>query len=626
MTAKDPISPTPATDSPSVPDSWLDCDGTNLFSDLDIAAIQDIRSQFTPLTFVAGQTVITADEPADRIFLVVTGKARLWSTDIDSPQTLLTLGPGDQFGETSVTGNAVYHDTVTALTYLEVLSCPVAVWNELTATYPKLTHNLCRGLSRKLVNLKQLKGKQRPRGLYSIAIVCADAAAPRIADQVICRLRNTGTVLSAMELMPESTQRRVALTHGRTIVDTELDVAISRALGSNQSVAVVACCEDSARRAIAQCDQVLIFTDTGTTESWGGRMADYAASCKKRTLVARLVRKAESVEAFENTDQIRSLNVRLAESVEPGDESNAYRIEAACIRRVVRAIQRKRIGLALGGGGAKGLAHIGVLEVLAKHQIEFDFIAGTSAGAIVAAAHASGMTMDRAADLFRQEMTPPRLLRSFSAGRRLFLLKTFRSNRLQNVMRRYLGDLQFHQLNVPIAITAVDLLQGELLTYEHGDVVESILASINHPVFGKPIMRDGRALVDGGVLMNVPAAVLADAGCDQMIVVDVGSDLSTKFARDKKGRTRSPGYLSTMIRTLEVTQQHLIGIHRDHGDLLIQPDTSEFRLEDFHDVDALVEKGRVAARDAVTRIRALLSQAAWTDRVAPIYGQGTGGY
>ena len=173
-------------------------------------------------------------------------------------------------------------------------------------------------------------------------------------------------------------------------------------------------------------------------------------------------------------------------------------------------------------------------------------------------------------------------------------------------LRRHLGDLQFHQLGVPVAITAVDLISGDQLTYDTGDVVDAVLASINHPVFGRPIMRNGQALVDGGVLMNVPAAILAGARCDKIVSVDVGSELSSKFARDGKGVMRSPGYLATMIRTIEVTQQHLISIHRDHSDLLIQPATSEFRLEDFHEVDQLVERGRAAGGEALSQLQDLL--------------------
>ena len=282
------------------------------------------------------------------------------------------------------------------------------------------------------------------------------------------------------------------------------------------------------------------------------------------------------------------------------------KFSSSSVTRLNRTLNEQRIGLALGGGGARGIAHIGVLEVLKRENVVFDSIAGTSAGAIVAAAYGAGFSPSEVGDFFRKEMIPPKFFASQGATRRMFLLHSFRGGRFESKLRRYLDHLTFAQADLPLAITTLDLISGEQQIRRSGDLVKAVLQSINHPVFGRPIIQDGQMLVDGGVLMNVPASVLRSEGCDHVISIDVGSTLATDYGIDRSGKLRAPSYLSTLLRTMDISRRHSSALHREESDLIIIPETSKFRIEDFHAVDQLIEAGRKAGENAVANVKRVI--------------------
>lgn len=295
--------------------------------------------------------------------------------------------------------------------------------------------------------------------------------------------------------------------------------------------------------AIRQCDRVVFFRDNELSLQWFERAIK--ENTKPRTIIADLVDPSSQHQRRTQTAHGTSVMIRMRA---PGGFYS--KVNLADIERLRRILIGCRIGLALGGGGARGMAHIGVLRVLHQAGVVVDAVAGTSAGAIVGAAFAAGIEMDDLQETFRHEFVPPRWMAATVLGRRLFMLAAFRGQRINQILRRSLDDCQFDDLAIPLATTSVDLVRGETVIHRKGDVVDGVLASINHPVFGKPILRDDQALVDGGLLMNVPASVLAAEGCDAIISVDVGVELPSGFGRDTRRGPRAPGYLATILHKL----------------------------------------------------------------------------
>ena len=189
------------------------------------------------------------------------------------------------------------------------------------------------------------------------------------------------------------------------------------------------------------------------------------------------------------------------------------------------------VGLALGGGGARGLAHIGVLRVIEREKIPVHFIAGTSMGGIIGAAYAAGVPIETIAEVglqIRKRLEQFRLLDVKLTGRGLI-----KGTRLYRQLASLLGEeLVFADLKIPLALMAVDILTGREVVLRDGRVVDAIRATMSVPVVFEPVPRDEFLLVDGGILNNVPVDVVCQWGAQVKIAVDVMPD----FPRNRAGQ------------------------------------------------------------------------------------------
>jgi NTE family protein len=289
---------------------------------------------------------------------------------------------------------------------------------------------------------------------------------------------------------------------------------------------------------------------------------------------------------------------------------------------------RPRIGLVLSGGGARGAAHIGVLEVLDQLHIPIDAIAGTSMGAVVGGLYASGLSATEIAtvanslnwqDAFhdrppRTELTYRRkeedesFLVNFPLGVRdwSFVLPKglIKGQSLEMLLRRLTLPVatinSFDALPTPFRAVATDLASGECVVMNSGDLASAMRASLSAPGLFVPVERDGHVLVDGGVADNLPIDVARSMNVDILIVVDVGAPL---FARDRLGSATaiSNQMLSILIRRDATRQLQTLG----QTDILISPTMGNYSSFDFGIVPKAMAAGSKAAQDASQRLRQL---------------------
>jgi NTE family protein len=256
--------------------------------------------------------------------------------------------------------------------------------------------------------------------------------------------------------------------------------------------------------------------------------------------------------------------------------------------------QRPRVGLALSGGVARGNAHVGVLRVLEENNIPIDYIAGTSAGALVAAAYAAGMTVDEIAEIGRN-------MRWRDIGRVTLSRLGVQSNaRMEEFARARLPIKRFEDLRIPLAIVATDLKTGLPVIITEGDVAFAIRASCALPGWYVPVTDEhGRQLVDGGLVANIPTAAVRALGADLVIAVDVNSE-GAKFI----GPPHS--LIGVLLQSIMVVQR-TAAIHQLHdADIVISPKTGHIRWDEMGRVEELITLGERAARSTVERIKHLL--------------------
>lgn len=254
-----------------------------------------------------------------------------------------------------------------------------------------------------------------------------------------------------------------------------------------------------------------------------------------------------------------------------------------------------RVGLALSGGAARGIAHVGVLKALAEYEIPIDFIAGTSAGAIVGGALASGMPISEIEVMGRT-------LRWRDFGRMTMSRLGVQSNeRLEKYLRERLPVTRFEDLPIPLAVVATDLQSGTAVVMrDEGDVPFAIRASCAIPGWYVPVTdSEGRQLVDGGLVAGLPTSMVREMGADLVIGVDVNGEGATFI-----GSTHS--VISVLLQSMLVVQRTAALVQLEQADCLIIPRVAHIRWDEIGRGEEFMAAGYDAAVEAVPNIRALI--------------------
>ncbi len=258
-------------------------------------------------------------------------------------------------------------------------------------------------------------------------------------------------------------------------------------------------------------------------------------------------------------------------------------------------MERKKIGIALSGGGARGFAHVGVLKVLAEHNIPIDMIAGTSAGSIVGGALAAGMSVDEITTLSKGIGYTNTMRPSLRFGGMLS------SAPLGRLLHRHFPVTGFEEMPIPFAAVAFDLGKSEkVILKDNGDLITAIRASCAVPGIFAPVRcEDGRMLVDGGVVSPMPADIVRAMGADIVIAVDL-------LACGATFRLDSWTGFGIIIQSALATLQAASRNEHIHADIVIEPQIAHLRPDQIGKRDEFIELGEQAARSHIDAIKDLL--------------------
>jgi NTE family protein len=256
---------------------------------------------------------------------------------------------------------------------------------------------------------------------------------------------------------------------------------------------------------------------------------------------------------------------------------------------------RPGIGLALGGGFARGFAHLGVLQVLEQNHVPISHIAGTSVGSILGAAYASGAPLARI-------VATCRTLRFRDIARwRVSRLGLASNQRLGGLIERVFEARHFEDLRIPMAVVATDLANGEPVVFTHGNLVDAIRASCAFPGLFQPVEIGTRCLADGGLVAPVPTRAARELGAAHVVGVSVGMH---------DGYRGAPSNIFQVVsRAVSAAQKHQHEVWERHADLVLRPDVQSLAWDDFDHAEQAIEAGAGAARRALPRIEKLLGKA-----------------
>ena len=259
-------------------------------------------------------------------------------------------------------------------------------------------------------------------------------------------------------------------------------------------------------------------------------------------------------------------------------------------------MHKLKIGLALGSGGAKGLAHIGVIKTLIKNNIPIDFIAGSSIGAMVGGAYAAIKDIEKV-EKIALEANWKQILSLIDPSLGQGLIK---GKKIKNFMESYIGKVHFKDLNIPLSVVATDLKTGEAVFINEGEVASAVRASISYPLVFKPVERENKLLTDGGLSYPIPVNIVKKMGADLVIAVNLDTD---HFANNQN---KTLGFYKIANNSINLLRYHLSCWNIKNADIVVTPKNGYVGWNKFLDGKDIILSGERAMKLAMPQLRKLM--------------------
>ena len=543
--------------------------------------------------YKSGDTIFDQGDPGDSMLLLAHGRIKITVAHASGDDKFVDyLSVGEHFGEMAILTGQARAVTMTAVMDSRLLELKREDFQTLIQQVPGLAANVSRALGYRLrreTTGQKIRNVSRVIGIVAPAedandkqltvdlinkLTCAmdeqQITIRVIADQASSISKTN--CLKALEIPSDiDSQAKAKWVHGQLAEQCLSDLTL-------------VCLSDSdpqdLARLLTQCEQVFWLSSPSNAQETKSK---YQTLLKLESLLADkihwgwLLPEGFNIENIPTPpDDLPSLDLKIVMS----KSSQSSRHERMSISRLVRCMRKTRLGLALGGGAARGMAHLGVLKAFEQEGIFFDLIAGTSAGALIAAPYAYGNTPEQCTEFFRKDLRPGWFFRHIPKGNEWYMLYQFRMRKWDGLLRRRIGNAKLEQFLTPVSTVTADLITGRQVVRDRGDATHAILESINLPDIAKPIMRDGMALVDGGIVNNIPSDILPERGADLVLGVDISTQIAHRFGKNTPetpaDQLRSPGQWQTIRRSKEVQDFHITALHNKTVDQMIVVDTSMF--------------------------------------------------
>lgn len=598
---------------------------TPTFRDLDAQLLTDLESELEPVSLYSGEGLLREGEPGDSIHIVISGRLRVVRrTSSGEPTVLAELGPGETVGEMALIANEARSADVYAVRDTQLARLSRAAIERLLVRHPMATLlMLARGPVARVRRMSS--GGPQLAPIATIAIVPGGPSAPLEAfGEQLCeslsRLGTTRLVTSALidrQLGREgAAQAFERHGHGGRLLEWLAEQELEHRFVVYQSDPGLT---PWTERTTRQADHVIIVADAaadprpGEIETdWLDRLDQPSGHRVPRTLA--LVYRSGAT-PFNTARWLssrpalaRHLHVRL-------DRRDDF-------DRVARLLTGRAIGLVLGGGFARGLAHVGVLRAFHELGIPIDLIGGSSMGAMIGAQHLLGWDGDRIV----HELSTA-LAKSFDDMTIPFVAFK-RGGKYSKVVQRFFGDALIEDLWLPYFCTSSNLNRANLKIHTSGSLASALLATTRAPGVFPPVVIDGELHVDGGLINNVPVDVMKTFsnqgivfGVDvspphevKPVVDDYGDDISgwqamwRRFNPTRAKRSYRPSILLVLMRLIEFGGISYRLRAASHADVYISPDVLRFKRNDFHAAAEIADAGYQAAHAALTEWQTRTSQ------------------
>jgi predicted acylesterase/phospholipase RssA/CRP-like cAMP-binding protein len=581
------------------------------FRELDPAVLADLESEFDPVALYGGEALFRAGDVGDSLYIVVSGRLRVVARAPGGTERVVAeLGPGETVGEMAIITGERRSADVYAGRDTQLARLSKAAVERVLERYPRATLLiLAGGLVNRVRDMSS--GTRRGTAIATVAIVPAAPGVPLgpFGERLSAALSRLGTTLYlTSDRVDAALERRgAAQAYDREGGATRLLEWLAVQEREHRFVLYQSDsdCSPWTERVLRQADHVVIVADSSGDAAPGEieteLLSREQASRTRRTL-ALLYRNGatprDTLRWLTGRTLDRHLHLRFDEPDDFG--------------RLARMLTGNAVGLVLGGGFARGLAHLGVLRALRELDIHIDAIGGSSMGAMVAAQWALGWDASR---IVHETCTS--FASSFDDMTMPFLAFK-RGGKHTRFLKGFFGDTQIEDLWVPYFCASANLNRAELKIHTRGSLATAVLASTRAPGVFPPVVIDGELHVDGGLINNTPVDVMRTFSNEGIVVgvdvspphelnlvADYGGDVSGwravwhRFNPTKGKRIYRPSILLVLMRVIEFGG---ISSGRDKAafaDLYIEPDLLRFKRNDFHAAADMAEVGYRAARKAL---------------------------
>ena len=590
-----------------------------LIGSLDEELLRFVEARVEWKRLRAGDVLFRAGDASDELYFVVGGRLRALT---DDGRVLNEMSASESVGEVALLSGEPRSATVVAVRDSELVQVSRQAFDEIVAKYPRVMETIAR------IVVRRLRAKEQRAPAASAKCIAVLAAGPSMPTAGFCeRLTRAfeaiGPTLHLSSARFHSLLDRAGIAN---VADDTTDLRLTVWLGEQESryrfLIYEAHAQTTAwtRRCLRQADEVILVadaaSDTALTEAerelFDGKHAASNARCNLVLLHADASRMpAGTARWCVGRNLKRQFHARL-------DSERDF-------RRIARCVAGAAIGVVFGGGGARGLAHVGVMRALRESGVAMDVIGGTSIGAVMAGL--AGMELDwkqmieinRDAWLIQKphkEYGPP-------------IISLIRSRRLDRVAQQIWGSLDIEDLWLQYFCISCNLSTGDMLVHERGLLWKAIRASASLPGVFVPVLERGSVLVDGGVINNLPGDVMRDRSCRRVVLVDVGSEREFMYALRE---VPSPWTLlrnrllpfgkrlevfniaDVMLRTTDVASMQRTREVKKVADVCLRPPIDRYGLLEFESLDELVDVGY---RYGMERLEALHADPAFSDLFSP---------
>jgi NTE family protein/lysophospholipid hydrolase len=580
-----------------------------LFGALDESMLQFIESRVQWTRLRGGDQLFAAGDQSEDLYFVVGGRLRAVAAD---GRTLSEMTRGESIGEIALLTGEPRSATVVAVRDSELVHVSRQAFDEIVAKYPQVMQTIAR------IVVQRLRAKERQESGTLAKCFAVVAAGPGMPTSAFCErlVRGLASVGPTLHL---SAARFDSLLNQTGLADAEAEEAagirVTAWLDQQESQFRFLVYEADAgasawtRRCLRQADEIILVAQAGSETALGEVEnallgADRAVSHARRTLVllhpdgSRLP--TGTARWFAGRDIQHHFHVRLDTEADFG--------------RLARCLAGVAIGLVLGGGGARGLAHIGVVRALREANVPIDMIGGTSMGAVISGLTAMGLDWKQMLEINRDAWLHRKPHKEYGPP----IISLIRSRRLDSMAQFNYGDGGIEDVWLNYFCVSCNLSTSEMVIHERGPLWKAIRASASLPGVFVPVLEQGSILVDGGIVNNLPGDIMRQRSCRRVIVVDVGSEheFTYKFPEIPspweflRGRLlpfvkpiEVPLIAEVLLRTTDVASSQKTREVKLDADVCLRPPIDRYGILQFELLDEIVDVGYRYAMEQLAQLR-----------------------